>query len=529
MKTILFHITPVQPLLLTSLQGDPNSSVSFPFIPGSVIRGALIGRYIQREGNNLSLEDEQVQRWFFDGTTRYLHGYPLINGRRSIPLPRSLVAEKLAEWEHDRLPVYDRSDVPPAIEALRSLTGFLSRDQRGTLWHTATRMVVNIHNQRDRPRGRGVEGQGAVFRYEAIAPEQTFVAAILCNDADAATIKGWMPEKLWLGGSRSAGYGEVNIDNIQIVDDWPEILAIAHAEEDDEEADGELVNDSPLRLTLTLTSDMLVRAPSGGYTTEPPHTRLSALLGMNLTFDKTRTTLGTTLLGGFNRTWGLPIPQTPALAAGSVLSYICSTPPNAANLATLEMEGLGERRAEGFGRVICNLLPSQTSYELRNWHSEQALSVPDFRAQVGALDQESRELAEVMARRILEQRLEARLIKQTEAHQISGTISNTQLSRLRIIARRSLGSGDLHRIEQFLTNLPSNAREQFARARVGHRSFDTWLKEHLSPVAAEWDDQSLKLSVAGIELEPTESMKRDFTLRLLMAMARLKVKSGEDE
>ena len=36
-------MTAEQPLLLTSLQGDPNSSVSFSYIPGSVVRGALIG------------------------------------------------------------------------------------------------------------------------------------------------------------------------------------------------------------------------------------------------------------------------------------------------------------------------------------------------------------------------------------------------------------------------------------------------------------------------------------------------------
>jgi CRISPR-associated protein Csx10 len=338
MKTVTFHMTAVQPLLLTSLQGDPNSSVSFPYVPGSVIRGALIGQYCQ--GKVLNLEDLQVQRWFFDGTTRYLHAYPLVDRMRTVPVPRVLAAEKMAEWEHEQLQVYDRSVARPPSTALRSLTGFLARDRRGTLKYTATRMLVNIHNQRDRLRGRGVEGAGAVFRYEAIAPEQTFAAAILCADHDAAMIRSLVPARLWVGGSRSAGYGEVRIDNLMIVDHWSEIQPSmpGNLPEDDDAIP--VATAGATRLVITLTSDMILRAAHGGYTTEPPNNWISALLGIRLTLDDTHTMLGTVLHGGFNRTWGLPVPQMPALAAGSVLTYTCDTRPTAADLARLEAEGL---------------------------------------------------------------------------------------------------------------------------------------------------------------------------------------------
>lgn len=535
MKTITFQLTAMQPLLLTSLQGDPNSSVSFPYIPGSVIRGALIGQYCQ--GKDLNLEDAQVQRWFFDGTTRYLHAYPLIQGRRAVPIPRTLAAEKTAEWDQGKLKVYDRSVATQHQIPLRALAGFLARDQRGHLWHTSSHMLLNIHNQRDRPRGRGVEGAGAVFRYEAIAPEQIFEAAIICDDNDAVLIKGLIPGRMWLGGSRSAGYGEVRIDldAVTIVDDWREMQPLPAVEPSDDEElsddeeDAPLSKNDPTRLTITLTSDMILRADNGGYTAEPPHRQIAALLGVNLKFDETRTTLGTTLHGGFNRTWGLPVPQIPALAAGSVLTYTCDTQPAAADIARLEAEGLGQRRAEGFGHVVCNLLPFSETLTIYRWPPEEQLTDSDADVQAEVLDDESRKLAEVMARRILEQRLETRLIEQTQIHRISNTISNTQLSRMRIIARRALGTGNLQVIKKFLDQLPANAREQFARARVGHQSLETWIREHLTPVPTEWDNERLKVSVADVTLEPDRKMKSDFTLRLLMAMARLKVKGGEHE
>jgi CRISPR-associated protein Csx10 len=51
MKAITFLLHTQQPILATSLQGDPNSDVSHDYILGSMIRGALIGRYLRQ--NNI--------------------------------------------------------------------------------------------------------------------------------------------------------------------------------------------------------------------------------------------------------------------------------------------------------------------------------------------------------------------------------------------------------------------------------------------------------------------------------------------
>jgi CRISPR-associated protein Csx10 len=530
MKTVTFYLTTMQPLLMTSLQGDPNSSVSFPYIPGSVIRGALIKHYCQETGTDLELEDPHIQRWFFDGSTRYLHAYPLIDGLRAIPIPRTLAAEKTDEWENDLLKVYDFSEVQPDSIPLRSLTGFIARDRQGNLHYTTTRMLVNIHNQRDRPHGRGIDGNGAVFRYEAIAPDQTFTAAIICDDQDATMIHNWLPERLWIGGSRSAGYGEVRIYAKKIVDGWSEVVPLAPATTSDDEDDNAQASPANLpHLTITLTSDMIIRGTNGAYTTEPPDAQLGKLLSINIKPDKLRTSIATTLQGGFNRKWGLPLPQTPALAAGSVLSYTYDIPPSDAALAKLAADGLGERRAEGFGRVVCNLLPVTRTHTLYRWSLEKQTLAIESDLNTQALDDESQKLAKVMAQRILEQRLETRLIEQTQTHQISCSISNTQLSRLRIIARRALGSGTIDSIEQFLDHLPANASNQFAHARVGSQSLDSWIRQHLVPIPTEWNSDQLKVSIADVTLEPNLKMQIDFTLRLLMAMARLKVKGDAHE
>src|SRR5262245_29272702 len=77
-KIITYHITLLEPTLVTALEGDPNSAVAFPYLPGSTLRGAVIGKYLRHEQlRQLDSTDEQVRRLFFDATTRYLNGYPL--------------------------------------------------------------------------------------------------------------------------------------------------------------------------------------------------------------------------------------------------------------------------------------------------------------------------------------------------------------------------------------------------------------------------------------------------------------------
>ena len=46
MKAVVLRIKLLQPLLVTRPgAGEENSSEAYSFIPGSVLRGALIGRY----------------------------------------------------------------------------------------------------------------------------------------------------------------------------------------------------------------------------------------------------------------------------------------------------------------------------------------------------------------------------------------------------------------------------------------------------------------------------------------------------
>src|SRR5262245_10166531 len=78
MRALTFNLQLLEPMLVTTRQGDPNSAVSFDYAPGSVIRGALISLYLRKQKRKeLDAHDQQVRDLFFNGRTRYLNAYPL--------------------------------------------------------------------------------------------------------------------------------------------------------------------------------------------------------------------------------------------------------------------------------------------------------------------------------------------------------------------------------------------------------------------------------------------------------------------
>ena len=104
MKAIILTLQAQQPILATSFEGDPNSDVSYSYIPGSMIRGAVIRRYMQQKKLcSLKLADEKVRRLFFDAnSTRYLNAYlQSQEKKRTLPLPLSWFKDKNAELDKD--------------------------------------------------------------------------------------------------------------------------------------------------------------------------------------------------------------------------------------------------------------------------------------------------------------------------------------------------------------------------------------------------------------------------------------------
>lgn len=529
MKAVVVRIKLLQPLLVTRPGGgEENSSDAYSFIPGSVLRGALIGRYMELNpaDKEISKPKDGKPRPFFDGSCYFLNGYPVArSGSRMLPTPLS--------WRSEKSPT---SDYPTVYDFAVSKSGpkepaalkkeFAARFGGGKVELDTPERFMQVHNA---SLGRGVKekGRSFVYRYETLAEGQEFEAAVVGEGAHQLFIDLNISTgmELRLGGSRSANYGRVKLTSITPVADWKETS-------EEINADGKII--------VTLLSDAILTGLYG-----QPVSNLDELLSAKCQKAFTRTRL----VGGFNRKWGLPLPQAEALQAGSVFVY-SDDPETKKRLSEMVEQGIGERRVEGFGRVAVNW-QGQSSYNqlqpggvLPTETKEKAVPQPALARE------DSKALAARMAERQARAELDLRLAKALSQLFIEKPPQASQLSRLRAAARLALQKKDLALIPAHVTSLKS-AADQLERARVVDMDakpndrptrLNEWLTKHMLSSPSHSDDNWTVWSkylglgeeepiVAGVRLPKgtMEKLEIEYTARLLDALFRQTTRKVQDK
>jgi CRISPR-associated protein Csx10 len=550
MKAVTFQIELLEPLLAASLDGDPNSGVSYSFIPGSAVRGAVIGRYIVErkpgvvEGaNGLELElTPEVRRLFFDGTTRYLNAYLTSSkGKRALPVPLSWQRKKGAEKSD---PIYDQAHPDfeddlledDEVEQPKSVDGgFYQLHGEEEVELCTIEQQLHIHTQRDRQAGRATPDGGEVFNYQGLAAGQLFRGAILCDhDADADTLRELLAGEASMGRSKQAGYGRVLVT----VDDktqWPEV---------DTRPKEIKAGDT---LTLTLHSDLIIRDGWGQYTDILAPAVVSKALGLaEDALEAGKTFKGSTLVGGFNRKWGLPLPQTIAIKAGSVFQFQAKTNIPADKLQRLAERGLGERRAEGFGQVVVNWFPWEKA-KLAVF--ERGKPVPPD--EPAPLTGDSQRLAQMMATRLLRREIDRLLGKTINEYTMSSPPKKSQLGGLRVVIQRARTAGSFSPVLEYLgldkqseedekqksTGMKKTGRQQFESAwveRGGERErLRNWLTDLLKTPSKVWSVISFDLdknpAIGSAKSKVDEQLAIEYTLRLMDGVLAKAAKEKEGD
>ncbi len=464
-----YRITLNAPLLLTSLEGDANSAVTSQFITGSSLRG-VVARVLGNPDADATLA-AAFQEFVLGDDVRYLNGYLVCQDLRTAPAPIGLRLPKGGELPTD---AYDLSHFgggtwPPNL-AKRSAAQWLTTQVEPK--SVEPRVSAMVHHQRDREKGRPDEHTGAIFSYESLDPGQTFAGLVQIFGADeddvadrAKRLKELIPSRLLLGRSRRAGYGgdaEIAFDTLTTR----------------EFALGGLSGPVTVgtRIGVVLTSDYLGRDPWTGAT-DPEHLleELPALVervsSARPTIDRGRLRWQFRAVGGYNRRWGVPLPQGLAAQAGSVLILELTGDLDAAEILEIEAEGLGERRNEGFGRFRMVPEPGPTVRIARPptvMPTEPVGTVPPF-----VIELQQRVLEELLLTRIANEA--GRLVQSARA-----LPSNSLLGKLRIPFRESPEAA-LALLRVWLgadeSALKSPARNQLRACRLAGKSLHQWLDE----------------------------------------------------
>ncbi|MFV9506736.1 MAG: hypothetical protein AB4911_19465 [Oscillochloridaceae bacterium umkhey_bin13] len=550
MKMLPFTIYLEQPVLLARSTGDTNSLVSLDYLPGSAIRGMLIGRYLRTAGTTDDLAaDPTARRLFFDGGVRYLNAYRCsATGQRSLPTPLALLKRKLAlpaegsyhsynaaheDWNDER-----RRELEQNNDQLQRLGIAYCTINDAAELHPVTLEPnrIAVHVQRNRELGRAVgdntENGGTIFKYEALAEDQTFAGVIMLDDeADLATIQALCtPAEAWLGRSRSANYGRVrlNLGKPQSAQAWREV---PNAPELEAVEAGQMLQICFLSDTLLrdgqgvalarLSAQPSIKDQDKGHLIDDQY--LSAYLGFAVRIDPARSFSAATVAGGFNQTWRLPLPQQAALKAGSVFVVYPHKAVSRERLAQLEQTGIGERRAEGFGRIAFQWLEADEYVIPQSDHTRPKREI----RRSETLTPNSQIMATRMAQRLLDQQIEQKItshvLNLTDSNRIApkDLPRNSQLGRLRGAVRYAQQTNDLTSLRTLLRDLKTTAHDQFARARIGNRTMLDWCNAQLEP-GAIWEELGLMPDnwpqVATIKPNDAPQLATQTTLRLLDAV-----------
>jgi len=502
MKALTFKIHLLEPVLITSLSGDPNSSVGLDFIPGSTIRGLVIRRYLQ--GSKVDAGNDEFRRLFLSGPTHFLNAYPKSkNGIRTLPTPLSWNLEKGEEEPVYDLVLKEKGDESwSGIDKSRPFC-YLWEDEEdnGKAEFYKPNFQINIHTFNEN-RQQSTKDNSTVFRYQALASDQDFCAVILADDeSDLEKLCALLPGglKLSIGGSHSAGYGLVNIDEVKI-GDWNEYHPLG---------------DEPEKIVITLLSNALVRNNhTGSYALS-----LESILGSKheLAFAKP------IVVGGFNRTWNLPLAQGLAIQAGSVFVYENDSD-LAKQLHILEKTGIGERLAEGFGRIAIN------------WHNFEKISIEKYERSAllpEIVSGPSKELARRMAQRLLRSELDLKLIEAVNQFSIKPKkLTNTQISRMRLSARLALSKNNPEEIINHLNGMKRTAKDQFLRSQIYGKPLWNWIEERARDPQSIWSILGVRedsiLTVGGIKPERGK-LALEYTVFLIDRVLQKASKEGGDE
>ena len=511
MNAMTFQIHLHEPVLVTQVgSGDPNSAVGFDFIPGSVIRGALIAKYLHRKNKKkIDAVDKDFRHLFFNGNIRFLNAYPPQKQTkvRTLPTPISWRREK------DKVdPIYnialddggieeEKEEDPGKIWVLVNEPFCFMWDEEDDDGHYQTELFkpatqIKIHTARA-SRQRVTEGNSTIFRYCSLDSDQNFAGAILADDAsDLDIIKSLLNDGiiLTLGKSHLAGYGRVEIKEVKIEEDWKEYKSVN--------------NNTEKHVIVTLLSDAIVRDNKNGAYVDT----LEPILGKHAkAFVRTR------VQGGFNRTWNLPLPQTLAIQAGSVFVYK-NKPGLPDQLKSFETTGIGERLVEGFGRIAV-----EWNLEDKIIFKGSVTSAPDTEELT-----RDKHLAQRTVNRMMRAKLDEATIKKVNAISITGDIHNTQLSRMRIVARHAWSENNTRLIIQHIDGMKTPALSQFEHVKIEGKSLYEWLKERARDPNSIWGELSVNsikgLSIGRITPDKTEEMAIEYTVRLVDGVLHKKLK-----
>jgi CRISPR/Cas system CSM-associated protein Csm3 (group 7 of RAMP superfamily) len=332
-----YSVTLKQPLRITNRNESHDTFLaSQRYIPGSTVRGAVL--------NALAQADET---WFEENKKVLLKQVRFCNvlpdggrdGSAVIPTPKGFYEDKLGK---DFYHLLTENDVHPNTKraGLGSFSVLDTANGKIDSWSAKTgeNTRINLKQQHD-PNSDG----GGMFQTNWMEAGQTASGLVILPENASSELKQKLGDvlngEIRFGAGVHSGCGLCEVKNQRWTETLPELDSYSYQTGDS----------VPTVLYLCLLSPTMLINEFGdpcGMTKE----LFSELLGVEVTDLMCSTSV--IERQGFNRTIGVRLPINMMYDSGSTFRLTCKTAPSLEVMRTLERNGLGIRREEGFGRMV---------------------------------------------------------------------------------------------------------------------------------------------------------------------------------
>lgn len=329
-----------EPAILTDGSSESSGGhETLTAIPGTTILGAMAAAL----GIAPDREAELFARTFLSEATCFLNGYPVAEGDRTLPRPRTF-----RQGKFDRRRVIDGLGPDGERRSFSEVTQFFHQATPADRPKAAAAAFVlasrpgidrspdateQVHVAIDR--GRRAAEQGVLFTYSSLPAGSSFRSFVTTTDSHVASRLDQACRdvlRFRIGRSRGGGYGRATARLQRIDAVWSEYAAGPSAAE---AVIVTLLSDYLPAFELPVVDAFIADLRRGGA--------ISAATNVKAVDVAVRT------VTGFRGVWGLPRAPRTALQKGSVI--VLHGDIDRAALQRAAGAGLGGRRNEGFGRI----------------------------------------------------------------------------------------------------------------------------------------------------------------------------------
>lgn len=456
MQKLRYHITTISPVLLVSNTGDTNMVATREYIHGSAVLGLFAGEFIRKKALSSNAHTDPIfSNWFLNGGLRFTNAYIVSRDKENtlknnLPVPISLQKEK-----KDEKTIHDLLLDELCKEQTKGIGGF-GRLEGNRFYKQKVKKSLNFHHERDYE--KGTTKKGVIFNYESIESGQTFEGEIIGNESDLGSFLSLFQNENIFGIGRSKGvqYGKIKFE---FVSKTPEEI-----ESNIDNSNGEI--------SMTLLSDVIIYNQHGFSTTDVTELEeeLKKTLGDDIEIDRVFVKAGET--ENFVSIWKLRRPSEVCFQMGSCFLIKGLSSSHKDKLLELEKTGIGERRGEGFGRVIFG------------WQIEDKLVLPEGQEDDKPkkpsipLPEKSKEIAQTVIKDFIRKQVEIKALSEyTQFKQLP----IKQLPTKSLIGRLETTLRQKNKVEfiEFVGKLREPAKDKLHNCHNGSESLFNFLQKEI--------------------------------------------------